>query len=300
MRQIPFYSEEEAVPLGWQRAAVSASSASEKRYDTLIDTTRHQLKRCYWSARWLLRHPGACTDVLAAQWRLLPARGGGGIVHIDGVKLRLRPEYSSRLARELLARTYAMSERALLRHALEDGDKVLEVGTGIGVIAALCARRLGCDRVVAYDAHPAMWRAARETFELNGLSPRLEHCALGRVQGRRILYAGETLGDAGPGRRPRRLMVPGRTLAEAVRTHRPTLLIIDVEGGECELMKDCVTLGVPKILIAFYPHLLGSAAVARARLTFAQAGYEAAAASADGNRVYYRLAAPRTEEAPAS
>lgn len=288
MRPIPFYGDEEPVPLGWQRCSVNHSSAADKRYDNLYETLAGQCRRGYWASRWLMRHPAKCADLLRAQLRLRHARHNGEVVTLYGIKVRLRPEYSLRLARDLLAGTYAASERQLLTEALRADDRVMEIGAGIGVLTALCAQRVGSTRVHAYDAHPDMVRAAQDTCALNGVSPAITHCALGRIAGARSLYVGTLLGESPRSRAARELTVPGATLADAVCHHRPTLLIIDVEGGECELLKDAIGLRISKILIAFHPHLLGPLAVMRARRAFAEAGYAAVAQSVDGNRVLYR------------
>lgn len=288
MRPIPFYSDEEPLPLGWRRPAVCHSSATDKRYDTLMDALAGQARRSYWTGRWLVRHPRKCADLLRAQLRLNTALRAGEVVTLDGVKVRLCHDYSLRLARDLLAGTYAASERTLLNQAVEADDRVLEVGTGIGLVATLCARRVGDANVSAYEAHPAMVRRARETFALNGVSPAITQCALGAVAGSRTLYAGELLGEGSQCRDAQPINVPGERLADAICRDRPTLLIIDVEGGERELVKDAIGLRVPKILIAFHPELLGPFAVMRARRMFAQAGYAVVAHSEDGNRVLYK------------
>ena len=288
MRHIPFYSDDEPTPHGWQRAAISLPSATEKRNDSLIDAAIGYAKRGYWSSRWMLRNPLRCADLIGAQFNVAMARTKGQVVELDGVKVQLRPQFSLRLARELLARTYAGTERRLVRDALEDDDVVMEVGSGIGLIAALCARRLGSNRIVTFEAHPAMVQAARDTFALNGIAPRLEHCALGCVTGMHTLHASDTLGDTGPGRYARKFDVPGRPLRDALRAHRPTFLIIDVGGGECQLINDAIDLGIRKILIAFHPYEIGTPAIRRAQRAFAQAGYVPVSESADGNRVLYR------------
>ena len=288
MRQIPFYSDDEPTPHGWQRAAISLPSATEKRNDSLIDAAMDYAKRRYWSGRWMLSNPVRCVDLIGARFNVAMARTTGQVVELDGVKVQLRPHFSLRLARELLARTYAGTERRLVRDALEDDDVVMEVGSGIGLIAALCARRLGSSRIVAFEAHPAMVEAARSTFTLNGIAPRLEHCALGCVGGMRTLHASDTLGDTGAGRHARKFHVPGRSLRDALRAHRPTFLIIGVGGGECQLIKDVIDLGIRKVLIAFHPHEIGTPTIRRAQRAFAQAGYVPVSESADGNRVLYR------------
>jgi release factor glutamine methyltransferase len=59
------------------------------------------------------------------------------------------------------------------RHlAFRPGERVLEIGTGIG-LAAVLAARAGC-RVIATDVVPAAARCARENALLNGVADRVE------------------------------------------------------------------------------------------------------------------------------
>ncbi len=59
------------------------------------------------------------------------------------------------------------------RHlAFREGERVLEIGTGVG-LAAVLAARAGC-RVVATDVVPAAVACARENAVLNGVGDRVE------------------------------------------------------------------------------------------------------------------------------
>lgn len=66
---------------------------------------------------------------------------------------------------------------------LDADDVVMDVGTGIGLVATLCAQRIGSERVYTYEANPALERPIRETFELNRVSPHLEMCMHGPAVG---------------------------------------------------------------------------------------------------------------------
>lgn len=298
MRPIPFYSDEEATEISWQRPALMPRDASDKHYDALLAAAFGQAQRTYSSGRWAICHPGACAHLLRMRLRIALARRRQMMIELDGIQLRLNPHCSLQLAHELVAGNHATMERQSLRHVLEAQDRVMDIGTGTGVLATLCARRLGSERVVAFEAHPLMAQMAQQTFALNGVEPRLEECAVGRMGGRRIFYSGRTADSGTLLRRAycrRRMYVPGRTLREALREYRPTLVIIDITGGEHELIQELLHHRIPKLLIHFHPQIIGMARMMRARQAFARAGYTPASANVDGSRVLYRLySAPPT------
>lgn len=63
--------------------------------------------------------------------------------------------------------------RMLEALGVEDGDRVLEVGTGTGYNAALLSHRLGSDHVVSIDVDPGLVDAARTRLRAVGYTPTL-------------------------------------------------------------------------------------------------------------------------------
>ena len=62
---------------------------------------------------------------------------------------------------------------ALLEDAVKEGDRVIDVGTGSGILA-IGAARLGARRVLAIDIDPDAVRVARENVARNGLTDRID------------------------------------------------------------------------------------------------------------------------------
>ena len=57
----------------------------------------------------------------------------------------------------------------LLERFLHEGDRVLDVGTGSGILS-IAARKLGAKSAFAYDIDPVAVRVARDNVETNGVS----------------------------------------------------------------------------------------------------------------------------------
>lgn len=228
-----------------------------------------------------MRHPG----VLGAECQrryVLTLRALRVRVRQGGVVLRLGPHCSEFTARELYYnKCYELPERELLMRFLKPDDRVLELGTGLGMIATLCARRVGSARVLTFEANPAMISVARETFRLNGVAPRLEHAVLGEREGEVEFFVEPDFWSSSTHRRSsgaRRVLVPMRPLAAVVADYQPSFVIVDIEGGEAELFGR-VELGpsVRSLMLELHPKVIGPEAVEQLLARLEAAGFRTAA-----------------------
>lgn len=66
----------------------------------------------------------------------------------NGVKIHLHsPVISDRVAKSIYLGLYERLEARVVMATLQADDRVLELGSGIGYLSTLCARRIGSDRV---------------------------------------------------------------------------------------------------------------------------------------------------------
>ncbi len=110
------------------------------------------------------------------------------IVTLGGVKVQASRELSDNIRAAIFDGYYESEEIRSVYTKLVSHDRVMEIGAGIGLISAYCARRIGSDRVFSYEANPALERNIRRTYELNGVSPVLNICAIGPAEGETDFY----------------------------------------------------------------------------------------------------------------
>ena len=55
--------------------------------------------------------------------------------------------------------------------------------------------------------------------------------------------------------------VPVVALREVLQTHAPTLLVVDIEGGEADLLDGAALDGVRKVYMELHPKVMGQAGV---------------------------------------
>jgi FkbM family methyltransferase len=198
------------------------------------------------------------------------------IVSIEGVRVRVGRHMSRRVEQAISRGGYERDELRLIGMILSPSDVVLEVGAGLGVVSAYCAKQLGSSRVFAFEANPDLEPRIRETYALNGVEPTLEMCAIRATAGRVTLYRtkhlfSSSLIQRNAGALP--IEVPGKALSYVVEKIRPTLLIVDVEGAEGELFDRAQLPGVTKIMLELHQRRIGEAKARQVREALTALGF---------------------------
>lgn len=199
------------------------------------------------------------------------------IITVEGIRIRVGRHMSRRVERALSKGSYEREELRLIGEVLSPSDVVLEVGAGLGLVSAYCAKRLGSSRVFAYEADPDLEPCIRETYALNGVDPNLDMCAIGAQAGRVTLYRDKHFVSSSVVRRrvgAHPVEVPGKALNYVVEKARPTLLVIDAEGAERELFDGAELPGVSKVVLELHDRVIGRDGTNRVRRLLAAMGFK--------------------------
>lgn len=160
--------------------------------------------------------------------------------------------------------SYEAPEMHALAAALRPGDTVLELGTGLGLISTLCAQRIGSQRVHTFEANPALEPRIRETWALNGVAPTLTIAMLGEQAGEHDFHVHDAFWASSATHAEgavRTLRVPVLPLNEVIRRIDPTVLVMDIEGGEAELLRFADLHRIERIVAEFHERMLGRTAI---------------------------------------
>lgn len=157
---------------------------------------------------------------------------------------------------------YERDEVEILRARLAPGDRVLEMGSGLGITTLIAARIVGPDAVLAFEANADLLPVSRANAARNGLVLQIRNEILvpraKAGDGFAVLNLGEqfwastVMGDPTGGRR-----VPTHLLEDEIATFGANVLIMDIEGYEVEILEHADFTGIDKLMFEIHYGVAG-------------------------------------------
>ncbi len=172
---------------------------------------------------------------------------------------------------------YETPEREAVKAVLRPGDRVVEIGACLGVVSLTAARIVGANSVFAYEPNPAAAAVARENFRRNRLDVAIVQRAVGAKPGRLDLGIGEgswlgaAIGHHFMG--GSRVGVEIEAIGDIVARHRPTVLVMDAEGAEAEILPACPLDGLRAIVLELHEDPTNPEHMGRLRRLLAAEGF---------------------------
>lgn len=182
---------------------------------------------------------------------------------------------------------------ALLRH-LRPEDRFLDCGAGSGYLCALAARVAG--RVAGVEAGPQTAEAARANLARNGVEGSIEWGAIvpDDFNGDSVVFAvtrafwASSLTPGGNTRVKSTSEVPALRFGAVLERTRPTVISIDIEGGEQRLFKTPLPADVRLIVMEIHPVVYGAAGVGEIFSDLARSGFVYCPAGSTGDTVVFQ------------
>lgn len=183
---------------------------------------------------------------------------------LDGLRLVCDPAKVHRsVSTAIIKGSYEAPERVLVREALKPGDKVVEIGTGIGAVSVLCNQIAGAGNVTSFEANAALEPVIRENFALNGLEPRL-HLQAVTVDGAPIsFYRNENVVSSSiydRGLEAEKVTINSVPIDRVLADEGANVLVMDVEGAEIDLLSKADLSNLREIIVELHPHIVGEKA----------------------------------------
>src|SRR5258708_14059112 len=117
--------------------------------------------------------PGAWNRLRYAWWEL--RRIARPYATIEGIRVPLDRSMPLDFRNALYHGNYERAEMTALQATLEPEDVVMEIGTGLGFLAAFAAPVVGSDHLVTYEPNPSLTPLIKRPFRLNPAHPLGAH-----------------------------------------------------------------------------------------------------------------------------
>ncbi|MFN3578557.1 MAG: FkbM family methyltransferase [Tabrizicola sp.] len=176
---------------------------------------------------------------------------------------------------------------ALLTH-LRPGDRLLDLGAGLGFLCSLAAGVLGDAAVAGVEAGPETVKLARRNLAANGFPGVrvLKGAVVGTGGGevefgqRPAFWASALRGPEGWPENARVIRVPARPIGRLLARFAPTVISCDIEGGELDVLTRPLP-GVRLVVVETHPQVYGLAGVQRIAGALSAQGFAAEGAKKD-------------------
>lgn len=183
---------------------------------------------------------------------------------------------------------------ALLLH-LRPGDRLLDLGAGLGFICALAAGVLGEGAVFGVEAGPETVKLARRNLAANGFAgvKLMRGAVVGAGEGevefgqRPAFWASGLKGPEGWPENAEVIRVPARPIGKLLARFAPTVISCDIEGGELEVLTQALP-GVRLVVVETHPQVYGPEGVERITLAQLAQGFVAADGAKQDTLVFRR------------
>lgn len=166
--------------------------------------------------------------------------------------------FSEAITQSVQAGRYEEHEASLLDALLQPGEVILEIGAGCGFISTYCAKNPHVQRVFCVEANPTMIDVIKLTHEVNDVGVTVFNEILGKVDGEADFFVHQDFWASGTHSflgKP--IKVKTTSFQSRLDQIRPTMLIVDIEGGEEALFEDVDLTGVKKIMVELHQPTIG-------------------------------------------
>ena len=152
---------------------------------------------------------------------------------------------------------YERDEVEIARSRLVPGDRVVELGAGLGVTALVAARIVGAENVRAFEANPGLIAVERANGALNGLPVRFENRVLmSRAslpsQGTVPFLVAEEFWASELRDGPGSIAVPAGALEDVLAEFGANTLIMDIEGAEIDIIENVDLSAINKFIFEIH------------------------------------------------
>lgn len=194
----------------------------------------------------------------------------GPFIKSRGLNIPAHPDLTKGRIRAMLRQgTYERKECDAVMKVVRKGDRVLELGGGIGYMSTLLSVKKHVDRVVTYEANPTLIPHIRAVHAANGVeNVEIRNALLAPRAGKpvpfyiRQNFLGSSM-DASiePENIVETVEIAQHGISPTLKELKPDVLVCDIEGAEAGLLPAGNWQGLRAAIIELHPQWIGQAGV---------------------------------------
>jgi len=185
--------------------------------------------------------------------------------HFGGMNIAVQSAHlTPPIIKALSSGQYENAERAAIERHVQAGDRVLDLGGGIGCTGVVAGRIVGGDNLMILEANGDLMADITDNLAANDVQgAKLVHAAvIARKDTANISFfksKGFWAGSILPGNatKSKQVDVAACAFSDILKQFEPTVVICDTEGLETELFHHALPSYVRLVIIELHPNLYG-------------------------------------------
>ncbi|SIR51750.1 MULTISPECIES: FkbM family methyltransferase [Acidiphilium] len=188
-------------------------------------------------------------------------------LNIRNFRIIIDPKYvSPRITYLIASQRYEEVECNIIEKVLSHGDRVIDIGSAIGLTAMMASRLVGPSNVFAFEANPELIPLAAYNFINNSVEvTQFNNILINRKSFeqdasdrnfylREHYFSSSLIPDEEPARE---VKIRSRCLEDFISQVGANAILCDIEGGEFDLLMEADLSGLNKLLIELHPAIIG-------------------------------------------
>jgi len=185
---------------------------------------------------------------------------------ISGVRLDISsPEISRRLVEKMKLGFYEAQEAQCIKTAAQKGDRLLEIGAGLGFLSCIAAQTQLFEAITVVEANPQLIGTIKRNHQINNAECDVLNVVLSpepiQAEATAPFYVRADFWASSLSPRPPHYTridhVPIYSFQALLDSFRPSFIACDIEGGEYNIFKGVRLTGVKKILVELHQKVIG-------------------------------------------
>jgi FkbM family methyltransferase len=200
------------------------------------------------------------------------------IVELHDVCLRVPPDIvSTTVLRHMIMGNYEHAEKRLSRLIVQPGDSILELGGGIGYIACSILKAVKGVSMITVEANPVLIPLIKENLRLNNCQGIVIQGIASDRDGETTFHVSENFWASSTVEIPTGSSLISLATVDTnalISKFRPNKMIIDIEGGEVELIPKLHLDDIEALVIELHQRFTGSSGVSTVIRVLLEKGFE--------------------------